>query len=166
MVTGRLEVGTTRRSGISSTERRGTGDRRRRRLAMRYPERRSGFDRRMPYAAGVRRSYTRMLLAYRESPMLLASVLGGFVALNALDMLLTWRALQLGAVEANPVMAGLLGFDLGLAVAFKLTVGVAVALVIWRMRRYRRVLETSLILVAGFSLLLAYHAIGAVFLTV
>jgi hypothetical protein len=147
-------------------ERRATGDRRRRRLAMRYPERRTGFDRRAPHGPGVRRFYTRMLLAYRRSPVLLASVLGGFVALNALDMLLTWRALQLGAIEANPIMAGLLGFDPGLAAAFKLTVGAGVALVIWRMRRYRRVLETSLVLLAGFSLLLAYHAVGAIYLTV
>ncbi len=43
------------------------------------------------------------------------------------------------------------------AAVFKLTLVGAVALGLWTLRRYRRVLEASLLLLGGFLLLTGYH---------
>ncbi len=53
--------------------------------------------------------------------------------LNALDVLTTHIGLQMGAVEANPVVSGLMG-GLGESAAYmiKLTVVLAAALLIWK----------------------------------
>jgi hypothetical protein len=80
-----------------------------------------------------------------------------FVLLNVADLLLTLQALSMGAVEVNPVMAWLFATDPAVAAMFKLAVGFGIALVVWTARRYRRILETSLLLVAIMSLLLVYH---------
>ena len=75
------------------------------------------------------------------------------------------QALDRGAAEANPIMAWL--FDQGMLMAsvFKLGVGVTVALAIWRLRVYRRILELSLLLAAVFTLVLAYHVAGRLLAT-
>jgi hypothetical protein len=124
------------------------GDRRSSRAAFRFPDRRSGFDRRA--VAGV-------VAWYRDRPRLIATALAAIVLLNVADFVLTLHALELGAREANPVMAGLLDRGPALAGAIKLLLAVAVAAVIWRMRRYRRILEVSLVAMAAFTLLIAYQ---------
>jgi hypothetical protein len=82
------------------------------------------------------------------------------VGLSALDMALTVNALERGAVELNPVMAALLGGGTIPAVAFKLTLTLAVAAAMWILRGYRQVLELSLLVLAGLGLLIVYHVIG------
>lgn len=141
-------------------ERRHGADRRVRRISLRYPDRRSGFERRRPVGGALRGAHRRMLDAYRESPRALARVLALVVILNTADLLLTLRALSLGAGEANPVMGWLLTSNPMLAGLFKVSVGAAAALAMWSMRRYRRVLEASLWVAGGLGLLVAYHAIG------
>ncbi len=132
-------------------------DRRRSEVAFRVPERRDGFDRRRPPRGSWRRRFDRFLRRYRDDPGLIIEVLGVFLLLNLADLVLTLDALSLGAVEANPFMAGL--FDLSPVVAslFKLTVGLLIAGILWKMRRYRRALEASLVLVGVMTLVLLYH---------
>ncbi len=134
-------------------------DRRVRRVSLHYPERRSGFDRRLPRGGPIRAASARLLSSYRDRPRVVASVLGAVVLLNAVDLILTMRALDLGATELNPVMAGLLGFDPVVAAAFKMTLVGTVAIGLWVLRRYRRVLEASLLLVGTFAVLTGYHLV-------
>jgi hypothetical protein len=135
-------------------------DRRVSRLAVRWPDRRTGFDRR-----GGPSRWGRVVLAYARRPAVIAAVLGTVVLLNAADLWLTVRALDRGAVEVNPVMRVLLETRPVTAAVFKLAVGVGVAAVLWRLRRYRRILEVSLVLLAGFLMLTGYHLVGAVALS-
>lgn len=127
--------------------RRGT-DRRTSRLAIRVPDRRTGFDRRAP--AGV-------LTWFRDRPSAVAVVLIAIVALNAGDYFLTIEALDRGAREANPIMAALFARNAAIAGIFKLGTALAVVSVIWHFRRYRRILGVSLIAVGGFGALIVYQ---------
>jgi hypothetical protein len=123
-------------------------ERRTTRTRLRYPERRTGFDRRASDGS---------LAWYRDRPHIVAAVLTVVLLLNLADYLLTLRALDRGATEVNPIMAVL--FDIGPAVAgsVKLLLALGVVLTIWHMRRYRRILEVSLAALAGFTLVLAYQ---------
>ncbi|HKZ28053.1 MAG TPA: DUF5658 family protein, partial [Acidimicrobiia bacterium] len=105
--------------------------------------------------------YHRVLDEYRHDPDTIAAALLVFVVLNIADLLLTVRALSLGAVEGNPVMALLFEIDPAMAAMFKLVVGAGIALAIWSARRYRRMLEASLMLVAVMTLVLVYHGYNA-----
>lgn len=127
-------------------------------MSFRYPERRSGFDRRVG-GGTLKVAYLRALAGYRNSPVAVAVALLAFVALSAADLLLTLRALDAGATELNPVMAAL--FDVGplAAAVFKLSIAAIVAAVMWRARRYRRVLEVSLFATGSMAALLGYHLI-------
>ena len=136
------------------------GDRRVRRVSLYYPERRHGFDRRHPGGGPLRTAHYHLMLSLRARPRLVAAALAGVVTLNAADLALTLQALSRGASELNPVMAGLIGFDPVVAGFFKLVLVTAVAAGLWVWREYRRVLEASLLLLAGFTLLSAYHTVG------
>lgn len=125
-----------------------TAERRNARNRFRYPERRTGFDRRS--SAGA-------LDWYRNRPRTIAAVLAAIILLNLADYLLTVRALNLGAVEANPIMASLFEVSPAVAGSVKLVIVLGVAAIIWQMRRYRRILEVSLVALAGFTLVLAYQ---------
>jgi hypothetical protein len=142
----------------SSHERREVG-RRERRVSLRYPERRTGFDRRDSSR------YQLAMAGFQSDPRAIAGVLGLVLLLNAMDLILTLQALRLGATEANPVMAWLFDQDLLLASSFKLGLGTAVAITIWRLRRYRRVLELSLVLAGVFVLVVGYHLAGQLLVT-
>ncbi len=131
-------------------------DRRVKHLSLRFPDRRLGFTRRQIHGSSPRIAYHRMLAAYRYRPQALAVVLVTVALLNVADLALTLRALDRGAVELNPIMAMLLGSDPLLASIFKVTIGVGVVVAMWLMRRYRRVLEASLVLLGGFTLLVVY----------
>jgi hypothetical protein len=129
------------------TDRR-AGDRRTSRVALRLPDRRTGFDRRQPNG---------VVAWYRDHPPLIAAALVAVLLLNLSDWLLTLRALERGAREVNPVMASLLEHSRALAGATKLGLALAVVAVIWQLRRYRRILQVSLVALAGFSALLVYQ---------
>lgn len=135
------------------------GDRRVRRVSLRYPERRTGFDRRM---AGVSR-YQRFLEAYRRRDGLVAVCLAAIAVLNLADLMLTRLLIDLGASEANPIMAALLAAGTVPAAAAKVAVTVAVVAGVWVLRRYRRMLEFSLVLL-GALVLLAVYQVGGVLL--
>jgi hypothetical protein len=50
-----------------------------------------------------------------------------FIALNVVDILLTWQGLQLGAIELNFFMHGVLSLGLFSSVAFKLGIASGIA---------------------------------------
>ena len=124
-----------------------------------WPDRRSGFDRREPAVGSLRAIYRSWLLAYRQNQRSLALVLAIITALNIADLVLTQRALGLGAVEGNPLMAVLFEIDPFLAGALKIGVGLVVVGLLWALRRYRRALEFSIIALVGMGLVFAYHLI-------
>ncbi len=136
------------------------GDRRVRRVSFRYPERRTGFDRRM---VGVSR-YQRFLEAYRRRDGLVAVCLAAVAVLNLVDLVLTRVLIDLGASEANPIMAALLAAGTVPAAAAKVAVTVAVVTGVWMLRRYRRMLEFSLVLLGALVLLAAYQVGGVLLL--
>ena len=134
------------------------GDRRIHRTPLHFPERRSGFDRRLPQAGRWRRYYDETLRSYRANETRFLLVLATIVVFNYVDYLLTVRVLRAGGAELNPLMAW--AFEIGptfAAVAKLGTVGVAVV-VLLMLRRYRRTLEASLILLAVYTALMFYHA--------
>jgi len=135
-------------------------DRRVRRVPLHYPDRRTGFDRRM---AGVSR-YQRLLDIYRSRDGLVAVCLAAIVVLNLTDLALTRVLIGLGASEVNPIMAGLLAAGAVPAVAVKVAVTIAVVGGVWVMRRYRRMLEFSLVLLGALALLAVYQVAGVVLL--
>jgi hypothetical protein len=136
-------------------------DRRTRRVSLRYPERRTGFDRRHRGAT----RYRRFLDTYRSSPILVAGCLAAIALLGAADLTLTGRLLELGATEVNPVMAALFEKGTAPAVLFKGPVTAAVLAGIWALQRYRRVLELSLVVAAALTLLVAYQVAGLALLS-
>jgi hypothetical protein len=141
-------------------DRRGHADERssdRRRLhTLRYPERRSGFDRRAR-AEGLAGAPERALVFVRDHDMVLAFMLAAVNVLNVSDLLVTVQLMRYGAIEGNPVMASLLGADPMLAAAVKVALLGAVSIVIWRMRSYRSVLGLALVALGGFILLFGYE---------
>jgi len=126
-------------------------------VSFHYPERRSGFDRRRAAGGALRASYLRALASYRDSPAAIGAVVVGFVVLSAADLVLTLRALEAGATEINPIMAALFESGPAAAAAFKMTLAAAVGAVIWSTRRYRRILEVSLVAFGLMAALLLYH---------
>ena len=133
-----------------------SSDRRGRCASFRYPERRTGFDRR-----GIRNGLGRLaewsLRCLRDHEVLLAALLVTVNALNVADLVLTLRLLSGGALEGNPVMSALLGSDPLMAAVFKLIAIAVVSLMIWRMRRYRNVIATGLAAFTCFSLIVGYE---------
>lgn len=133
-------------------------DRRRTWGGLVYPERRTGFDRRLP-SRGFAGWYHRVLHAYRSNSRTIFLVLALVTVLNLADLVLTQRALILGAVEANPIMAALFDRSPYLAGIVKMSVGMIVVEVIWALRRYRRALELSIFAAVGMSALFLYHLV-------
>jgi hypothetical protein len=129
---------------------------------LRFPERRSGFDRRRPVGSNWREAYEAGLRSYRDSSTKFLLVVATIVVFNYIDYMLTIRVLRAGGVELNPLMAHLLDISPTLAAVAKLgSVGV-VALVLLMLRRYRRTLEASLVLLVAFTVLMFYHGAVAI----
>jgi len=137
-------------------DRRTLTDRRSTRVAFHYPERRTGFDRRA--LAHSRR--LRVMDAYRRRPALVAWCAAAMVALGMMDFVLTLRLIDMGATEVNPVMARLLEFGPVSAAVFKGLITAAVAAGVWTLRRYRRVLELSLAVLAVMTAVVLYEITG------
>lgn len=129
-------------------------DRRSRAVSLKWPERRSGFDRRRPLA----------IEHLRDSSAALFLVLALLNLLNLLDWRFTTLELQYGATEANPLMALFFGVDSYTAGLFKVAVMLGVSLAIWKARRYRRILEFAVIATTVYAALIVYHLVGIGFL--
>lgn len=126
-----------------------------------YPERRRGFERRRPARGTWRSRYHTWLDRYRRDRDTIAAVILVFVLLNLVDLLLTVQALSMGAIEGNPVMAYLFAVDPTLAALFKVVVSAGIALALWSARRYRRILEASVMMVGVMTVVLLYHGYNA-----
>jgi hypothetical protein len=141
--------------------RRGPDRRRRRRFLI--MERRSGFDRRRsgdrsPVSAALE---TR-LLRLRDQPRVLAETLVLVNLLSVLDLLLTMSVLRLGAIELNPIMAWLFEMGPGTAATAKIGVMALATFGLWHLRRYRRALTTTVLLLAGYGALVTFEIIGLI----
>lgn len=133
-------------------------DRRTHRTPLHFPERRSGFDRRLSESAGWRGYIDANLRSYRDNQTRFLLVLATIVVFNYVDYLLTVRVLRAGGIELNPIMARAFEVSPVFAAVAKLgTVGVAV-LVLLMLRRYRRTLQASLVLLVVYTALMFYHA--------
>jgi hypothetical protein len=105
-----------------------------------------------------------LLRSLRDHSSRLLLMLIAINALNLADYLLTLNCLSNGGGEANPVMAWLLGADVVSAGAFKMAMVLGVSLILWRYRRYRRAILTTLVILAAFVALYVYHMVGLAFL--
>jgi hypothetical protein len=129
-------------------EDRRSGDRRRV-SRYRFLNRRTAFDRRRRYP---------VLGSLRDSPWMLLAVLIAANLLSLADGVLTAIEIQAGiATEGNPILAPLYASSPYFAIAFKIIVVALVSAGIWHQRRYRHVLAVSLLALAVFTGLLAYH---------
>ena len=131
-----------------SDDRRGGG------ASLYRPERRSGFDRRG-------QSWVDVL---RDSSAAVVALLALLNLLNVLDWRFTMVGLQRGAIEANPFMAAFFGIDSLSAGLFKVAVMLTVSLVIWRTRRYRRVLEFTVLATVAYAGIILYHIVGLTYI--
>ena len=143
---------------MAETERRTGIDRRVRLVSLRRPERRLGYVRRLPDSGGLRLAYHRTLASLRDNNRVLVLSLLAIIWLNSADLYFTAHSLEAGAIEVNPVMAQLLESNAILAGVFKLAIGLAVALGIWILRRYRRATEAALFIVVLLTALVIYQA--------
>jgi len=130
-------------------------DRRVRHTPWRFPERRSGFDRRRP--GGWRGRYYADLRKYADSRLAFPLVLATIVVFNLIDYVMTVRVLGVGGLELNPIMQHLFETSMEAAALVKLLAAGAVTLVLLALRRYRRTLEVSLLVMLGYSALTLYH---------
>lgn len=144
-----------------TVERRTPQDRRARKSTVHFPERRTGFDRRVDAAAGpTRAAYLAWIRSLSESPKRAALLMLSIVVLNVADIGFTFRALDRGLRELNPVMAGLLDAGHGIAAIVKVGVAVVLAAAGWWLRRFRRVIEAALLVVALMTAVVLYHLVG------
>ncbi len=133
---------------------------RRRRSSFVLRERRTGFDRRTappPTAAHAVLEWAHVHLRKRSRAVFVLLVAANLLSLA--DYALTLRALEVGATEANPFLRLLFDIDPILTGLVKLVLVVGASLLIWRFRRFRRVLSVELAMVALFAATVAYQAV-------
>jgi hypothetical protein len=129
---------------------------RRRNNRFAYPERRTGFDRRLAGETGL----TRLCLYLANRRATFWKALIAINALSVLDLLLTLNLMKFGIVtEGNPVLAGLIQLDPIAALAFKISLIMMITLVFWRFRRYRHVILATASTLALFTVLVGYQLV-------
>lgn len=79
------------------------------------------------------------------------------IAFNLLDCIFTARALSMGYIEANPVMAALIEINLPLAMFSKTFIVGLGALILWRFRHMKIAAQGLIVLTAAYGLLTLYH---------
>ncbi len=83
-----------------------------------------------------------------------------FIALNAVDLGMTYRLVDLGAVELNPIMASALGAGWMWAIGLKGSITIGVAAGLWFGRRHRLVRQAGVAFVAVFAVLALYQLVN------
>jgi len=150
-------------SAAANLDSRRQKDRRKRRFSFVIRERRSGFDRREREGASrASIEYARALLALRDRPRLLFSLLVVVNILNLADFLLTLKVLAAGGGEANPILRSLFAMDPLYAGLFKLVAVLLTSWLAWRCRRFRSGLEAAVIMLAVFTAVICYHIFGLI----
>ena len=144
-------------TNVAADDRR-NGDRRHTRR-LHVPERRTGFDRRVPNGRSPVAIYQRILHAYRGRPLAIFLVLVLVTVLNLADLLYTQRALVRGGIELNPVMRFLFDIHPVWAAVVKASIGMVVVEAIWAFRRFRSALVLSIGAAVGMGALFVYHLV-------
>ena len=140
----------------TSAERRSVDRRISRKFVVR--ERRTGFDRRRPRrATAVGGAVDASLVYLRDNASVVIAVLLTANLLSILDLVFTLGALQNGAEEANPFMKALLDWNPTVAGGVKVGIIMALSLLIWKMRRYRLVLQVAVFALVVYAAIIAYH---------
>ncbi|MCH7586268.1 MAG: hypothetical protein IH941_14110 [Acidobacteria bacterium] len=83
-----------------------------------------------------------------------------FIGLNAVDLGMTYRLVDLGAVELNPVMASALGTGWMWAIGLKGSITIGVAAGLWFGRRHRIVRQAGVAFVGVFAVLALYQLVN------
>ncbi len=83
-----------------------------------------------------------------------------FIALNAVDLGMTYRLVDLGAVELNPIMAAALSAGWMWAIGLKGSITIGVAAGLWFGRRHRLVRQAGVAFVAVFAVLALYQLVN------
>jgi hypothetical protein len=83
-----------------------------------------------------------------------------FIGLNAADLGMTYRLVDLGAVELNPVMASALGAGWMWAIGLKGLITIGVAAGLWFGRRHRIVRRAGMAFVGVFAVLALYQLVN------
>ena len=128
-------------------------ERRCRRASLRFPDRRTGFDRRLPNDP---------VRTLRDQPAILFGLLAALNLLSIVDWVLTSHELTFGAREANLFIQTLLNASPWLVIAFKVVWMLCLSGLIWKARRYRLVLLTAVGAVGAYAVLMLYHVAGIV----
>ena len=122
---------------------------RRKRRVYRFHERRHGFDRRKRYP---------VLGTMRDHPRIVTFVVVLLGVLSTIDGMFTLAEVGLGiASEGNPVLAAAGEYHLLFAIAAKVGGTVVAIAAIWHGRRRRSILFLSLVALAAFAAVVAYH---------
>jgi hypothetical protein len=130
------------------------GERRENRVFFYYPERRTGFDRRINSQSSVLYSIEYFLSQQRY---VFLAVIAFLNLANLADLLLTNFSLQLGFKEANLILSWLLARSAWVAAIFKLSLIGLVSYLMWRFRRYRYVIRLTLFALAMFLIVILYE---------
>lgn len=133
------------------------GERRINPPCFRWHENRSGFDRRN---VGRSRSFTSFLYFLSQNRLAMMAILLSFVILNLLDFFLTVNVLKNGGGELNPLMKYLFESQSETAFLFKMSVTVLLFSLVWKYRKFRKIVLLAVNMVATYVFLMAYHAFG------
>lgn len=139
-----------------------TAERRKKGISVVLRERRTGFDRRNSRFSPFQRRYLALLVALRDNPVWLLAMLAVVNLLNVLDLFFTIRALVSGEVEVNPLLRVLFAENVYVAAFFKAVLILGVSLLIFRLRRFRLVLEAGVLAAVVFLAVFVYQILGAV----
>lgn len=121
-------------------------------------DRRSGFDRRgRRRSTAVGAAWDTSLVYLRDNAFALVAVLATANLLSVLDLVFTLRALQNGAQEGNPLMKALLDWNPTAAGGIKVAIIAALSLMIWKLRRYRLILQVAVFALAVYAAIIIYH---------
>ena len=124
------------------------GERRATRSHFRLHERRTGFDRRVPGG---------LLLYLRDRPVVVVGLLVALNVLSAVDWAFSLHAFSIGAVEGNPVLSSMIAVSPLSAALFKASIILTVSLFLWTGRAYRLILATTVLALAVYGAVAAYH---------
>lgn len=134
-------------------------------LSFKLWEKRKGFDRRQNSLRDkglYHRIFMRGAFHLKDNFPALIALLIVFNFFNMTDYLFTLKALDAGYAEGNPVMDRLFSIGPVAAFAFKVAVGFFITSIIWLLKKYRLVLELSILILIVYMLLILYHIYGAV----
>jgi hypothetical protein len=140
-------------------------DRRHNSVSFRVRERREGFDRRQNHI--TRKGFYHFVfrrgsLHLRHNQIALLILLIVFNLLSIADYMFTLKALNAGFAEGNPIMDAMFTVGPAVAACFKIGLTMFVAAMVWLFRRYRAILEISILFILMYMLLIIYHIYGAI----